>query len=116
MTDRHPRPLPGPAASTAPETRNTSQDDAPEQAQTLADEALGNDPAPDAGDSDRAPASGTDIADDAGSVPDLVDHMNQMVTGGRIDMGAYRGERNDDDVEGALGPQGEEDEGPRGAE
>jgi hypothetical protein len=42
--------------------------------------------------------------------------MNQMASSGRIDMSAYRGERNDDDVEQALGPEGEEDDFPRGAE
>jgi len=56
------------------------------------------------------------MADASGSTPDVVDHMNQMVRDGRIDMGAYRGERMDDDVEHGLGPQGLEDDFPRGIE
>ncbi|MFD2783280.1 hypothetical protein ACFS32_22080 [Novosphingobium pokkalii] len=50
-------------------------------------------------DSERVSGDG----DEPGSTPDLVDHMKQMVSSGRIDMGAYRGERNDDDEEGGLG-------------
>ena len=100
----------------APEVHNAEQDDEAAQAQTLADEALRRTPSPDAIDSERAPASGSDIDDEAGSTPDLVDHMNQMRSDGRIDMGAYRGERMDDDVETGLGPQGIDDDAPRGAE
>ena len=44
----------------------------------------------------------------AGVVQDLVDHMRQMDSSGRIDMSAFRGERNDDDEEGMLGEDGEE--------
>ena len=35
--------------------------------------------------------------------------MRQMDSSGRIDLGAFDGERNDDDEEGMLGPQGEEE-------
>jgi len=42
--------------------------------------------------------------------------MKQMVSSGRIDMGAFRGERNDDDEEGMLGEAGIDDDTPRGAE
>ena len=103
-------------ADLAPEVRNAEQEDEAGQAHTLADEALRRTPSPDGGDSERAPVSGLDIDDDAGSTPDLVDHMNQMRSDGRIDMGAYRGERMDDDVELGLGPQGVDDDTPRGAE
>lgn len=41
--------------------------------------------------------------------------MRQMVSSGIIDMGAYRGERSDDDEEGMLGEAGIEDDTPRGA-
>ena len=34
---------------------------------------------------------------------DVVDHMNQMERSGRLDMDAYRGERNDDDEPETLG-------------
>ena len=120
-TEPAPQQPVGPAPSPGdpdrdPEQGNRSQDDAPDQAQTLADEALGRAPLTEAGDTRRAPASGTDIADDAGSVPDVVDHMLQMVSSGRIDMSAYLGERNDDDDDTGLGPDGLEDDFPRGAE
>ena len=90
----------------APEAHNQSQDDAGDQAQTIADEALGRSSAFEFGDSD----------DDGDSTPDLVDTMNQMVSSGHIDMGAFLGERNDDDEEDGLGPQGIDDDTPRGAE
>jgi hypothetical protein len=96
-----------------PEAHNQEQDDAPTQAQTLADEALGRATAVlGAEDSERVAGQG----DEAGSTPDLVDHMKQMVSSGRIDMGAFRGERNDDDEEGMLGEAGIDDDTPRGAE
>jgi hypothetical protein len=97
------------------ESRNAAQDeDEGEQAQSLAGEALGRDSSFGFGNSERVPSRGFDEV--GGSVPDLVDHMKQMVRDGRIDMSAFRGERNDDDVEEGLGPQGLEDDGPRGAE
>jgi len=99
----------------APEAHNQSQDDEDEQAQTLADEALGRSSDFDTGDSDK-PEYDSISDTDGDSTPDLVDTMNQMVRSGRIDMGAFRGERNDDDDEDGLGEQGLEDDGPRGAE
>ena len=99
----------------APEAHNSSQDDAGEQAQTLADEVLGRAAAVKSGDTEKPHYAG--ISDsDGDSTPDLVDTMNQMVSSGHIDMGAFAGERSDDDEEGSLGEQGLEDEGPRGAE
>lgn len=94
----------------APETRNNEQEDEESQAQTLADEVL-------AGRTERFSESdkvtgGIDIGN---STPDLVDHMNQMATSGRIDMSAYRGERNDDDESGLYGEDAEEDDFPHGA-
>lgn len=99
----------------APEAHNQSQDDAGEQAQTLADEALGRSSDFDFGDSEK-PEYDRVSDTDGDSTPDLVDTMNQMVSSGHIDMGAFRGERNDDDEEDGLGEQGIEDGGPRGAE
>ncbi len=84
----------------APENDNSEQDDADAQANTLADEALGRS-SDDFGLSDTAKVSTGDDTDDA---QDLVDHMNQMVTSGRIDMSAFRGEPNMDEEEGRLGP------------
>ena len=98
-----------------PEANNASQEDAGEQAQTVADEALGRASTFESGDTKKPKYDGIGDDDDD-STPDLVDTMNQMVSSGRIDMGAYLGERNDDDEEAGLGEQGLEDEGPRGAE
>jgi hypothetical protein len=98
----------------APEAHNLSQYDEGEQAQTLADEARGR--GSDFGEGDTEKPDHDGISDsDGDSTPDLVDTMNQMVSSGHIDMGAFRGERNDDDEEEGLGEQGLEDEGPRGA-
>ena len=99
----------------APEAHNQSQDDAGEQAQTLADEALGRES--DFGEGESEKPEYDSISDtDGDSTPDLVDTMEQMVSSGHIDMGAFRGERNDDDEEDGLGEQGLEGDGPRGAE
>ncbi len=85
-----------------PEIYNLSQDeDESEQAQSFADAARYDDN--NIGLSDTEKVTSGDQEDD---VQDLVDHMNDMVASGRIDMDAYRGERNDDDEEGSLGPAG----------
>ena len=104
-----------------PEAHNQSQDDEGEQAQSLADEVLGRRQGYDEADleeSERVPGGHSPALGDAesGSAPDLVDTMKEMVRGGRIDMGAFRGERNDDDEESGLGAGGLEDDWPRGAE
>ena len=89
----------------APETVNLSQEDEDAQSQTLAAAASGHDAADFAlEDSDKTPAQGEE-----GDVQDLVDHMRDMVRSGRIDMDAYRGERNDDDEDGRFGPDGDDD-------
>jgi len=94
----------------APEAHNAEQDDEGAQAQTLADEAL------------RGPRQVFSESEKVGGgelgsgTPDLVDHMNQMATSGRIDMSAFRGERNDDDETGLYGEEAEEDDFPHGAE
>lgn len=95
----------------APEAHNSEQDDEQAQAQTLADEALGRRSAVEGSDSER-----TGSEDESGGEQDLVDHMKQMVSSGRIDMSAFRGERSDDDEDGILGQDGMEDDFPRGAE
>ena len=103
------------ASDLPPEAHNQSQDDAGEQAQTLAHEALGRGSDFDTGDSEKPEYTGFSDTD-GDSTPDLVDTMNQMVSSGHIDMGAFRGERNDDDEEDGLGAQGIDDDRPRGAE
>jgi len=87
----------------APETVNAEQQDAPDQAQTVTEDALNANTAVE-GLSDSAKPKSGDIDDD---VQDLVDHMNQMDRSGLIDMDAFRGEPNDDDEEGRFGPYGE---------
>ena len=97
-------------AELAPEAHNSEQDDEGTQAQTVAEEALRG-----RGESlsDSEKVRGGDPGD---GTPDLIDHMNQMASSGHIDMGAFRGERSDDDEEGLYGQDGIEDETPRGAE
>ncbi len=99
----------------APEAHNQSQDDAGEQSQTLADEARARGSYFGEGESEKPEYDSVSDTDDD-STPDLVDTMNQMVSSGHIDMGAFRGERNDDDEEDGLGEQGIDDDTPRGAE
>jgi hypothetical protein len=86
-----------PQADQAPEAFNASQDDEDAQSQTVSDAARF---------SDNPLAESEKVASPGASddVQDLVDHMNAMVQSGIIDMDAFRGERNDDDEEGSLGP------------
>jgi len=98
----------------APEAHNAEQDDEGEQAQSVADEALGRATTVFGSEGDTERTSGED--DESGGTQDLVDHMKQMVSSGRIDMSAFRGERSDDDEEGLYGEGGIEDDTPRGAE
>ena len=94
----------------APEAHNAEQDDEGAQAQTVADEAL-RARGESVSDSEKVPGG-----DPGDGVPDLVDHMNQMASSGRIDMSAFRGERSDDDEQGLYGEDAIEDDTPRGAE
>ena len=93
----------------APEARNRSQDDEGEQAQTLGDEALGRGPDFDAGESEK-PEYDSISDSDGDSTPDLVDTMNQMVSSGRIDNGAFAGEPMHDDEEDRLGQTDSDDD------
>jgi len=96
-----------------PDAVNLPQDDEAAQAQTIADEALGRvEGGPGTGRS--AEPFGLDDSEkgesgDAADAQDLVDHMRQMETSGRIDMSAFRGERNDDGEEGIYGEDAEEE-------
>lgn len=86
-------PRPGNSAPEARETLNPEQEDESSQAQTLAEEALGRaTTGMGAGETEKVRSG-----DETDDVQDLVDHMKQMETSGRIDMSAYAGERNDDD-------------------
>ena len=84
----------------APETHNSEQDDEQEQAQTVADQAQ----ALRKGD----PTASTKVG--GGDVQDLVDHMRDMESSGRIDMGAYRGEPNHDDEDETYGEEVDTDD------
>lgn len=87
----------------APETVNAEQEDADAQAQTFADEVLRGRSGDGLGDTEKGRTG-----DESDDVPDLVDKMRQMEASGRLDLDAFRGERNDDDEEGMLGEQGED--------
>jgi|GEM_PF-2471514 len=70
-----------------------------DQAQDVAEDALAPDAADNALDSHK-PDGG--ITDDDSNVHDTVDLMKQMVTSGRIDMGAFAGEPLMDDGDDAM--------------
>jgi hypothetical protein len=78
----------------APETHNDEQDDHLSQAQEIAEEARNKDGEASPLDSTRVNGG---IEDD--STQDLIDHMRDMESSGRIDMDAYAGEENLDDNE-----------------
>jgi hypothetical protein len=84
----------------APDLQNSEQDDEQAQAQTLSGERL-EEGADDYGLQDSEKVSTGEEGDD---VQDLVDHMRQMVSSGRIDNSAYLGEPNHDDNDDAFLP------------
>ena len=88
-------------ASLAPETHNDEQDDHLSQAQSVADDARGRNPGDYGSPTESGKKNSTNI--DGDSSQDLVDHMRDMESSGRIDMGAYRGEDNMDDNEDKYG-------------
>jgi len=95
------------ASAPAPDAVNREQEDESSQAQTVADEALGR--AEGGGQFGLDDTEKVTTGDGTDDVQDLVDHMRQMETSGRIDMSAYRGERNDDEEEGRYGDAAEEE-------
>ncbi len=78
---------------------NHSQQDA-DSANDVADDAMhrSDDPSED---SEKGGSPGISV--NPQDEPDLVDRMDQMVSSGHIDRGAFDGERNDDDEESELG-------------
>ena len=84
----------------APEAHNSEQDDEQAQAQTIADQAN----ALRKGDPTASVKVGTT------EVPDLVDHMRDMESSGRIDMSAFEGEPNMDDEDETYGAGHDPDE------
>ena len=100
--------MPHPTDRLAHENDNQEQEDEASQAQTVADEARGRHAGDPSEDSERGgtsdPAQIT--PDDA---PDLVDTMNQMVSSGQINMGAFAGEPHHDDEDESYGGVDEEE-------
>lgn len=96
-----------PTDDLAPETDNAEQRDGG-QAQNVADDALeeGSDLSEDSEHGGTSNPAGI-IPED---VPDLVDTMNQMVTSGRIDNGAFAGEPMQDNEEDQLGKTDSDDD------
>ena len=94
----------------APEVHNSEQDDELEQAQTLADEALGRRPSDRGAPTESEKVNGYNLEED--STQDLVDHMRDMEASGRIDMRAYAGEDNMDDNEDKYGEENRLDDLP----
>lgn len=93
-------------ADLAPENRNAEQEDESSQAQTVAEEALG-----------RQSGSPTESEAADGGIEwaheqDLVEHMRDMESSGRIDMGAYEGEPNHDDNSDKYGKRAKLDDLP----
>lgn len=82
--------------TTAPELHNSEQDNESSQAQTIAEQAQHQ-----TQHSPTESAKGPNDSDLMGdSTQDVIDHMRDMESSGRIDMDAYRGEPNMDDDEG----------------
>ncbi|WP_226699848.1 hypothetical protein [Qipengyuania gaetbuli] len=85
----------------APETHNDEQDDHRSQAQEVAEQARSlTSETLSPTESTKGPHSSGLMGD---STQDTVDHMRDMESSGRIDMGAFRGEPNMDDNAGKYG-------------
>ena len=82
-------------ADLAPETHNDEQDDHRTQAQQVAEDAQGT--TIETGSPTESVKSDNSAGLMGDSTQDTVDHMRDMESSGRVDMGAYRGEPNHDD-------------------
>jgi hypothetical protein len=83
-----------------PEIDNAEQDEELEQTHSVAEDALrGEARAPSPLDSTKVHGG----IDESDAEPDLIDRMRDMEQSGRIDMGAFEGEPNDDDEEEKYG-------------
>ena len=94
----------------APDTYNAEHEDEAAQAQTVADDAIRGFADQHSGTESEHGGSTNPAQIGADDTQDVVDHMNQMERSGRVDMDAYRGERNDDDEAETLGQGGMEPE------
>ncbi len=92
-----------PSDALAPETHNDEQDDERSQAQTVADQAEHHNHG------DPTASKRVNSGIESSSEQDLVDHMRDMESSGRIDMNAYRGEPNLDDNEDKYGQENKVD-------
>ncbi|MXP26909.1 hypothetical protein GRI39_12785 [Altererythrobacter indicus] len=95
-------------AGMAPETHNDEQDDHLSQAQEISEEAQGLTPNSESPTESLKQKADGDVSGD--STQDLVDHMRDMESSGRIDMDAYRGEPNYDDDVDKYGKQAKPEE------
>jgi hypothetical protein len=93
MSDRDRRSATEQDPRLAPELFNDEQEDESAQAQTVADEAMERNTSV-FGLHDSEKVTTGDPGDDS---QDLVDHMRQMETSGRVDMSAFAGEPSHDD-------------------
>lgn len=91
--------------------------------QSQQDNSSANDVAEDAMHRDKDPSEDSEKGGSEGisvmplDEPDLVDRMDQMVSSGHIDLGAFDGERNDSDEESEMGTlDPAEDDSPGGAD
>ena len=94
MTDTKPQSQEQRQAGLAPETHNDEQDDHRSQAQEVAEQAVGSSAQRSPTESEKGPNASGLMGD---STQDTIDHMRDMESSGRIDMGAYAGEPNHDD-------------------
>jgi hypothetical protein len=117
ITDPVPQPggpteLPPPPSAPEiepPEAYNSEQEDESTQAHMVSEDALDRTTAM-FGSEDSYKTADTDAgAVNPEDTPDLIDTMEQMTSSGRIDYGAFRGERNDDDEGFTYGSLQDED-------
>ncbi len=94
-------------AGLAPETHNDEQDDHRDQAQEVAKQARALTPGTGSPTESRKGPGDSGLLGD--STQDVVDHMKDMKSSGRIDMGAFEGEPNHDDNVDKLGKRAKPD-------
>ena len=98
-------------ADLAPEMHNDEQDDHRSQAQEVAEQAQRTTTETTSPtESEKSPNSSGLMGD---STQDTVDHMRDMESSGRVDMGAFKGEPNHDDNVDKYG-KGKKPDGLRG--
>jgi hypothetical protein len=88
-------------------TDNAEQADEDSQAQSVADDAIGRATSV-LGESEKTPGDRTALMPH--DAPDLLDTMEQMVSSGHIDTGAFTGEPDHDDGESPIGSTHDADE------